>query len=42
MAGEVGATGAQKVTAIRVIRELGLSGLYKVITAHFFGFGLTK
>ncbi|KAK2561991.1 Calcium-binding mitochondrial carrier protein Aralar1 [Acropora cervicornis] len=30
VAGEVGATGKQKVTALRVIRELGLPGLYKV------------
>ena len=31
VAGEVGATGKHKVTALRVMRELGLSGLYKVL-----------
>lgn len=35
VAGEVGATGKQKVTATRVIRELGLSGLYKGARACF-------
>ncbi|KAJ7391073.1 hypothetical protein OS493_020091 [Desmophyllum pertusum] len=35
VAGEVGATGKHKVTAMRVIRELGLSGLYKGARACF-------
>lgn len=35
VAGEVGATGKQKVTALRVIRELGLPGLYKGARACF-------
>ena len=34
VAGEVGATGKDKVTALRVIRELGLTGLYKVLLSE--------
>ena len=33
VAGEIGAAG-EKVTALRVIRELGLPGLYKVIPSQ--------
>ena len=34
VAGEIGATGKDKVTALRVIRELGLTGLYKVLLSE--------